>query len=138
MKIEHRPINFQDGRGTITDIFVNDPKQHCTVILTCKGGVRGNHYHKRSRQHDFIVSGKMEVLSQRNGETKIDRVIAGPFDLLSWDSNVAHEFIALEDTVMITFVDGVRGGHNYEMDTYRLSVPLHEQANADRSEVLNK
>jgi hypothetical protein len=29
---------------------------------------------------------------------------------------------------MITFVDGVRGGHNYEKDTYRLSTPLHEQA----------
>jgi hypothetical protein len=29
---------------------------------------------------------------------------------------------------MITFVDGVRGGQDYEKDTYRLAIPLHEQA----------
>jgi hypothetical protein len=36
---------------------------------------------------------------------------------------------------MITFVDGVRGGHNYEKDTYRLSTPLHEQAKNQSSDM---
>ena len=127
MKLDHKQASFQDARGTITDIFVNDPKQHCTIIVTYKGGVRGNHYHKRSRQHDFIVSGSMEVFSQRVGDTKIERKIVGPYDLVTWNPNVAHEFIALEDSVMITFVDGERGGHDYEKDTHRLSTRLHDQ-----------
>lgn len=131
MKIEHKKINFQDSRGSITDIFVNEPKQHCTIIVTYKGGIRGNHYHKQSRQHDFIISGKMEVFGQPIGETKIERTIVGPRDFLTWDPSVAHEFIALEDSVMITFVDGVRGGHDYEKDTYRLSTPLHEQVDVE-------
>ena len=67
MNIEKKNINFQDRRGVITDIFVDEPKQHCTIITTNKGCVRGNHYHKKSKQHDFIVSGKFEVYSQDVG-----------------------------------------------------------------------
>ena len=128
MQREHKQVNFQDSRGTITDIFVQDPKEHCTIIVTYRGSVRGNHFHKLSRQHDFVVSGSFEVFSQRAGESAVERMIVGPSDLLTWDPNDAHEFVALEDSVMITFVDGVRGGENYEKDTYRLSTPLHEQA----------
>lgn len=127
MKREHKPVNFEDFRGTITDIFVQDPKEHCTIIVTHKGCVRGNHFHKLSRQYDFVVSGRFEVFSQRAGETTVERIMVGPSDLLTWEPNDAHEFVALEDSVMITFVDGLRGGENYEKDTYRLSRPLHEQ-----------
>jgi dTDP-4-dehydrorhamnose 3,5-epimerase-like enzyme len=128
MQREHKPVNFQDSRGTITDIFVRDPKEHCTIIMTRKGSVRGNHFHKLSRQYDFIVSGRFEVFSQRAGEPAVESMIVGPSDLLTWEPNDAHEFVALEDSVLITFVDGMRGGENYEKDTYRLSTPLHEQA----------
>jgi dTDP-4-dehydrorhamnose 3,5-epimerase-like enzyme len=128
MQREHKPVNFQDFRGTITDIFVQEPKEHCTIIVTHKGHVRGNHFHKLSRQYDFIISGSFEVFGQRAGESAVERMIVGPSDLLTWDPNVAHEFVALEDSVMITFVDGLRGGENYEKDTYRFSPPLHEQA----------
>ena len=42
----------------------------------------------------------------------------------------AHEFIALEDLIFVTFHNGPRGGDNYESDTYHLKVPLHVQAKA--------
>ena len=125
MKLEHKNINFEDARGTITDIFVKEPKEHCTIIFTKKGGIRGNHYHKLSRQHDFIVSGKMEAYGQVVGESAITKTILGSNDLVVWEPNEAHEFVALEDTIFITFVDGLRGGDEYEKDTYRLEVPLH-------------
>ncbi|MEK7613206.1 MAG: hypothetical protein AAB449_03640 [Patescibacteria group bacterium] len=127
MQIIHKPINFEDARGTITDIFVNDPKQHCTIILSKKGSVRGNHYHKLSRQHDFVVSGKFEIYGQKIGEQNITKNVIGPNDLVVWEPGEAHEFVALEDTIFITFVDGVRGGEDFEKDTYRLEKPLHEQ-----------
>jgi dTDP-4-dehydrorhamnose 3,5-epimerase len=128
MQREYKQVNFQDSRGTITDIFVQEPKEHCTIIVSYRGSVRGNHFHKLSRQHDFIVSGSFEVFSQRVGERTVERMIVGPSDLLTWEPNVAHEFVAQEDSVLLTFADGVRGGQNYEKDTYRLSIPLHEQA----------
>lgn len=129
MEIQHKPVNFEDSRGTITDIFVNQPKEHCTIIFTKKGGVRGNHYHKQSRQHDFVVSGSMEVYGKRmDGAGDIVKNVIKTNDLIVWEPNEAHEFVALEDTIFITFVDGVRGGDDYEKDTFRLEVPLHEEA----------
>ncbi len=65
MKIEHRDINFEDARGAITDVFVGTPKEHCTIITTKKGGVRGNHYHQKSQQSDFVVSGSFKIYSQK-------------------------------------------------------------------------
>lgn len=127
MKIEHKPVNFEDARGTITDIFVKEPKEHCTIIFTKKGGVRGNHYHKLSRQHDFIVSGKMKVFGQNVGDIAITETTIGPNDLVIWEPNEIHEFVALEDSVFITFVDGLRGGQDFEKDTFRIEKPLHEQ-----------
>ncbi len=125
MKLEHRNINFEDDRGTITDIFVNAPKDHCTIIFCKKGAIRGNHYHKLSRQHDFIVSGSLEAYGQVVGQSEVTKVVLKQNDLAVWEPNEAHEFIALEDCTFITFVDGVRGGGEYETDTYRLTEPLH-------------
>lgn len=124
MKIEHKEVNFEDARGTITDIFVKNPKDHCTIIFTKKGAVRGNHYHKLSTQHDFIVSGRLRVVTQKVGEREIHETEMGPNDLATYEPSEAHAFLALEDTVFLTFVDGVRGGNDYENDTYRLEEPL--------------
>ena len=50
--------SFKDDRGEIIDIFVKSPKDHCSIITSKKGAVRGNHFHKKSIQYTFIVSGK--------------------------------------------------------------------------------
>jgi dTDP-4-dehydrorhamnose 3,5-epimerase-like enzyme len=126
MKLERLKIDFEDERGTITDIFVHEPMEHVTFITTKAGGVRGNHYHKVSTQHDFLVSGRFAVYGQKVGESEVTKSIWEPYELLQWDLNEAHEFIALKDSVFITFVNGVRGGEDFEKDTYRLEVPLHE------------
>ncbi len=125
MNVRLCPVNFEDARGAIRDIFVGVAKEHITIITTMKGGVRGNHYHKVSKQSDYLVSGKMRVLGQVVGETAISEVIWNPGEVVEWDTNEAHEFIALEDSVFITFVNGVRGGDNFEKDTFRLDTPLH-------------
>ncbi len=130
MNIEHKAINFQDERGTITDIFVGVPKEHCTIISTKKGAVRGNHYHAQSRQHDFIVSGSLKVYGQTVGEARVEEAVVSANDLIVWEPNESHEFVALEDSIFITFVDGPRGGDDFEKDTFRISPPLHEQKKA--------
>lgn len=130
MEVRHLTANFEDERGAITDIFVNEPQQHITVITTKKGGVRGNHYHKVSVQSDFLVSGNMRVLGQNVGEDSVTEIEWNPGDLILWKANEAHEFIALTDSVFMTFVNGIRGGNNFEKDTYRLDTPLHEHADS--------
>lgn len=128
MKHEIKKINFEDARGKITDVFENAPKEHCVVITTAKGCVRGNHYHKESLQYDFIISGKIKVFGRKAGSDKIESLVVGPHSWLEWEKGEAHEFVALEDSMFITFVNGPRGGDKFESDTFRLQKPLHEAA----------
>ena len=128
MKVLHKKINFQDERGTITDIFINDPKEHGTIIFSKKGAVRGNHYHKKSTQYTFIISGKLIMLSQKIGVKKIYRHILRPNDLMIHSPKEAHTLIADEDTIFLALAEGVRGGKNYEKDTFRLSDPLTDES----------
>jgi len=124
MKVEHRKINFQDARGQIIDIFTNGSKDHVTVIHSKKGAVRGNHYHKKSIQYTYVVSGQLTMLSQKVGQKKVCKHVLKPNDLMIHGPNEAHALIADKDTIFLAFADGLRGGKNYEKDTFRLSAPL--------------
>ncbi|RJR13513.1 hypothetical protein C4585_01935 [Candidatus Parcubacteria bacterium] len=127
MKVEKKIPAFEDARGAIIDIFVGKPKEHITIITTEKGGVRGNHYHKHSQQSDYLVDGSFDVYYQRVGEEKVEHVVWNAGELIEWDLSEAHEFIAREYSTFITFINGPRGGDDFEKDTYRLETPLHEQ-----------
>jgi len=127
MKVEHKKVNFKDGRGTIVDIFTNSPKDHGTIIFSKKGAVRGNHYHKESTQYTFVVQGQLTMLSQKQGSKKIYRHILKQNDLMEHKPLEAHTLIADEDTIFFAFVNGLRGGKNYEKDTFRLENALDKK-----------
>jgi quercetin dioxygenase-like cupin family protein len=127
MTVEHLPVNFEDARGTIRDIFAHSPKDTCTIIVSKKGAVRGNHYHRESTQYTYVVSGQLTMLSQKVGETAIEKHVLQPGDLMTHGPNEAHALIADEDTVFLAFADGLRGGEDYEKDTIRLETPLQDQ-----------
>ncbi len=109
------------------DIFVGEPYEHCVVIYSNKGAVRGNHFHKKSVQSDFMLSGRMLAYSRKRGSKKIEKFVVKQNDVTHWEKGEVHEFIALEKCAFLSFVNGPRGGDNYESDTYRLKIALHEQ-----------
>ena len=53
--------NFKDKRGEILDIFTKNPKDHCTLVTFNKSAIRGNHFHKKSTQYTYILSGKLTM-----------------------------------------------------------------------------
>lgn len=126
MKIIRKKINFTDARGTITDIFVNSPKDHATVITSKKGAVRGNHYHKKTVQYDFVLSGRLTVFTKKINGKKIYRNELKAYDLAIHQPEEIHTLVADEDSVFLAFADGVRGGEKYENDTFRVSEPLEK------------
>ena len=75
-------------------------------------------------QYTFVVSGQLTVLTQQFGKKKVSRTILKPNDLIIHQPLECHAIIANKDTVFFAFADGLRGGKNYEKDTYRLEVPL--------------
>jgi len=120
---------FSDRRGNITDVFQNSPKDHCTIVTFNKGAVRGNHYHKKSTQYSYLLSGKLtlrysKVDKNGNIKGKINKKIIGPNILIIHRPYEAHAFIANKKSLMIAFADGLRGGKDYEKDTYRLKYKI--------------
>ena len=127
--ITKKKINQKDKRGFILDIFINKPKDHCSLMSFEKNSVRGNHFHKKSIQYSFILEGKFLMITSKvnkNGKYlgKKNRKIVKKNDLITHKPFVAHAFKAKTRSKMLAFADGLRGGKNYEKDTFRLKNKL--------------
>jgi dTDP-4-dehydrorhamnose 3,5-epimerase-like enzyme len=120
---EHPLVAFRDARGEITDLVEGEDFDAASVISTVRGAVRGNHFHKDTYQVAYVVTGKLEVVTQMPGEA-IRRRVAISGDLVRTPPAEHHAFRALEDTVMFVLTRGPRGGQAYESDTFRLETPL--------------
>ena len=130
MKVVRIQPAFEDERGQITDILAKEEIQFVTLITQAKGTTRGNHYHKETVQWNYVLQGKLKLLTQfPDGPVTSTLLEVG--DLAVTDQEERHAIEALEDSVFLVFTRGVRGGADYEKDTYRLEQPLkEEQVNA--------
>lgn len=123
------------------DVFVKHPFEHCVIIHSTPGSVRGNHYHEKSEQCDFMVKGSMKVFSRKADSDVIEESVSKEGEWIEWEKGEAHEFIAIEDVIFMSVVNGPRGGNEYESDTYHLKTPLHvqkEQNITDRTLLTSK
>lgn len=105
---------FEDERGIIEDLKAGKDWS-VTYISFKKGAVRGNHLHRATLQHDFVLSGKFEF---KHGHSS-KYIEAG--DDVTISPGIAHAYRALEDGEIVSMCKGVRIGENYEEDTFRLS-----------------
>jgi quercetin dioxygenase-like cupin family protein len=125
MEIKKINVAIRDPRGIITDVIVNTPIEHVTIISSVKGSVRGNHYHKDTIQWVYLQSGKLKSLTHKEGES-VYAIVLEPGDLIMAEPYECHSLEALEDSVFLVLTRGPRGGGDYEKDTYRLATPLKE------------
>jgi len=117
------PVSFHDERGKITDLLEGEVIHAVTVITFQKGAVRANHYHKATFQWNYIMSGKVKLITQMPGEDKIETVLVkGDFALTV--PNERHALVGLEDSELLVLTKGPRGGKEYESDTFRIEDPL--------------
>jgi len=123
MEIINRAPSFKDARGEITDLLENENVNAITVITFRKGAVRANHYHKHTTQWNYVVSGSIRLVTQTPGES-VREVVMRPGDLVATGPDERHALQGLEESTLIVFTKGPRGGKEYESDTYRLEVPL--------------
>ena len=117
--------DFEDERGSITDILRQEPIDYVTIIASKKGALRGNHVHKETVQYVYVMEGKLKALSQMPDEPVCTTVLEAG-DLIVNVPNEGHAFEALEDTTFLVLTRGPRGGENYEDDTFRLETPLQD------------
>ena len=113
---------FTDERGSITDLL-NEHLNHVGLITTEAGAVRGNHYHKLSRQYSYIPSGKFEVLlAPADKPEEVTKVVLKEKELITIPPMVIHTFKAIETADMIDMISESRGQDGYEQDTVRIKI----------------
>jgi mannose-6-phosphate isomerase-like protein (cupin superfamily) len=121
---DNRPTHLgdiEDERGRITDIFYKANINHVVIISSLPNALRGNHYHARSTQHMYIVSGSLEYWYKNDQMPDSEFTLCTPGDVVTSERNEIHALkIGNEGCVFMAFTEGVRGGDDYESDTYRV------------------
>ena len=64
MNIKNFKINYKDDRGIIKDLIKKNINA-ITYITINKNKIRGNHYHKKTTQWNYILSGKLKVYTKQ-------------------------------------------------------------------------
>ena len=123
MKKIKKKIMHRDNRGLIIDLLERKKINSITFITQKKGKVRGNHYHKKTIQWNYLVKGKILLIGQKKNR-KINKIILSEGDIVETEKNEKHAIKALKDSQFLVFTQGPRGGKDYERDTYRLTKPL--------------
>ncbi len=117
-------INFQDERGTIVDMLENENINAVTLITFSKGAVRGNHFHKKTTQYNYVTKGKIKLVTQVDGE-EVKTTILNSGDFCVTPPMEKHALVGIEEgSELMVFTRGPRGGKEYESDTFRLDIPL--------------
>lgn len=122
--MEYRKIThaFQDERGTIADILYKQNVQHVAIIESHSAGlIRGNHYHKNSIQTIFITKGALRYWYQPLDKSEpVRSILVEEYGLVITPTYEVHALEIVKPNEFIVFVDGIRGGDDYESDTYRV------------------
>lgn len=123
MKKIKSKVNFKDTRGKIVDLIEKKNINAITFITQKKGKIRGNHYHKKTIQWNYLLKGKISIYAKsKNKKVKIITLKVG--DLVVTSKNEQHAIKANKDSEFLVFTQGPRGGKEYENDTFRLDKPL--------------
>ena len=114
------PTPFNDDRGTIQNL-VDLALGSALVIVSKKGAVRANHYHKTDFHYSWLQSGKM-IYAHRptsSKETPPQWVIR-PGQLFYTPPMHDHVMQFLEDSVLFVVARNIRTSADYESDTIRI------------------
>jgi quercetin dioxygenase-like cupin family protein len=112
-----------DARGSITDLISDDEVNAVTLITFAKGAVRANHYHERTIQWNYVLSGEILLVTQMPGAERVERVLKkGDFAVTR--ENERHALQGVTEAEVLILTKGPRAGTQYENDTFRLAEPL--------------
>ena len=123
MKKIKQKIMHRDSRGLIVDLLENKKINSVAFITQKKGKIRGNHYHKKTIQWNYLLKGKILLVAQKKN-SPIKKIILNVGDIVVTEKNEKHAIKALKNSEFLVFTQGPRGGKDYEKDTYRLLTPI--------------
>ncbi len=112
----------EDNRGAIADIFYGENINHVAIIKSKKGVRRGDHYHKETTQHVLITKGEMIYVYQPVDKSQpVKHILMKEGDIVSTHPLEIHTLLFPSNNEFVVFSSGLRGGKDYEKDTYRVT-----------------
>ena len=117
-----RELVHSDSRGDIFDLITDELISAVSHITFTQEAIRGNHIHFKTSQWNYVISGNIQVVIDSNGEREEGIFQTG--DLFLIPPGQAHAMKASEDSELMVFTMGPRGGKDFESDTFRLELPL--------------
>ena len=123
---------FDNHNGTITNILFA-PVQSVARIVSAKGAIRANHWHRTDDHFAYVESGAVIYLEHGlDGHTQIQNPgTAQTFkagQAFYTPPGRAHAMVFPVDTVIYTFARNKRDHANHEADVVRLEVVSREFA----------
>jgi len=123
LKIKKIIPAYEDDRGSIWDFLTNEETQHIGYLITKKGHVRGNHFHKKQKQYTLVLRGQIEVtvknLLEENSE--IEKFDLKEMEMVEFPPFYYHSLKAKNDSECLVFISRQRNGTRYEDDTFRIN-----------------
>lgn len=122
------PDAFCDARGTITNLLLT-PISSVGEIVSVRGAVRANHYHKTDWHYAYVVFGKVLYFERAIGDTNVPEpreYVSG--QMFFTPPNREHAMLFAEDSTILTFAKNVRSHDNHEADLVRVEVVSPETA----------
>jgi len=102
IQILNTDFHFEDERGTLTQL-VHDGYKQVNVISSRKGVQRGGHYHRFNHEAFYVLKGQVELTARKNG--KSESCVFSQGDFFGVGPDVSHEFLFMEDTVLVSMYD---------------------------------
>lgn len=125
MKI-NLPNPIKDERGLIQDLVIHNNITSCTLVTFNSGAVRGNHYHEKTLQWNYLIKGEVYYSYGEVNLSQIHKNIYKAGDLFFTDIYKAHAIKAIKDSTLLVLTSGPRSGSDYENDTIRLNQNLFD------------
>ena len=125
-----KPVHIDD-RGKIIDILDDEIFSHAGICTFNKGAIRANHYHKKTVQLNYILSGRILYRSKNltKDNSPLEELILKEGDMIESGILEWHSMEALDDSVLLFFTRKNREDGGYESDTFRISIKEIENYN---------
>lgn len=113
-----------DKRGDIIHLMeVNSRIKDVLLIISKRGAVRANHYHKRDTHWVYLISGKFKYFEKRSGlNDKLISTTILPGDMVVSKPGIIHAMKFIQDSTMVVFTTEKREPARYEKDTIRIKI----------------
>lgn len=119
-------LAFIDHRGQISNLL-HTPITSVARIVSARGSVRANHYHKTDWHYAFVESGRVLYFEREIGSAEIaapSEFVAGK--MFFTPPMKEHAMLFAEDSVIYTFARNVRSHENHEADLVRVDFVTSE------------